>query len=182
MNFQNYTASRYHDISCGHRVVGHEGKCRYLHGHNYRVTFHCRAIQDVQQYTDDRLVRELSTDLPINTELDHIGRVIDFGVIKERLCMWLEENWDHKFIAWDTDQHIKALQRAIDPATPLTSFFGESMVFVPFNPTAENMAHYLVEVIGPKQLRGTGVELYKVDIEETRKCSACYERKVKDDE
>ena len=32
----NQTAERYHDISCGHRVVGHESKCAFLHGHNYR--------------------------------------------------------------------------------------------------------------------------------------------------
>lgn len=28
----------YHDISCGHRVYGHESKCAHLHGHNYRIT------------------------------------------------------------------------------------------------------------------------------------------------
>jgi 6-pyruvoyltetrahydropterin/6-carboxytetrahydropterin synthase len=39
------TANRYHDISCGHRVVGHEGKCRHLHGHNYRIHFVCAAPQ-----------------------------------------------------------------------------------------------------------------------------------------
>jgi 6-pyruvoyltetrahydropterin/6-carboxytetrahydropterin synthase len=148
----SYTVSRYHDISCGHRVVGHEGKCRHLHGHNYRIHFHCRA-----------------------KDLDDLGRVIDFGVIKSRLCMWLEETWDHKFVAWDNDQHIKAILCQLDPVTPLTEDFGNSMVFVPFNPTAENMAKYLVEVIGPKQLKGTPVELFRVDIEETRKCSASFE-------
>jgi 6-pyruvoyltetrahydropterin/6-carboxytetrahydropterin synthase len=38
-----YKVHRYHDISCGHRVHGHEGKCRHLHGHNYRVHFTCIA-------------------------------------------------------------------------------------------------------------------------------------------
>jgi hypothetical protein len=47
-----------------------------------------------------------------------------------------------------------------------------SIVFVPFNPTAENMARYLLEVIGPQQLVGTGVGLVSVTVEETRKCSA----------
>ena len=37
------TAERYHDISMGHRVVGHENKCRHLHGHNYRIHFVCEA-------------------------------------------------------------------------------------------------------------------------------------------
>ena len=62
------TVERYHDISMGHRVVGHESKCRHLHGHNYRIHFVCTA-----------------------PELDGVGRVIDFSEIKERLCQWLEE-------------------------------------------------------------------------------------------
>lgn len=136
-------ATRYHDISCGHRVVGHESKCRYLHGHNYRVHFYCAAEQ-----------------------LDSIGRVIDFSVIKERLCMWLEDTWDHK-----------TLLSSDDPACPsLLSALADSFVLVPFNPTAENMGQYLLDVVGPAQLEGTGVVLTKVVIEETRKCSAIIEK------
>ena len=74
---------RYHDISCGHRVYGHEGKCRHLHGHNYRVHFTCVAESG---------------------QLDTLGRVIDFGEIKSRLCMWLEDNWDHHFLMGTEDQ------------------------------------------------------------------------------
>jgi 6-pyruvoyltetrahydropterin/6-carboxytetrahydropterin synthase len=135
-----HMALRYHDISCGHRVVGHENKCRHLHGHNYRVHFHCVA------------------------ELDTVGRVIDFGVIKSHLCMWIEDHWDHHLLIWEEDPMLPALKE-IDP----------SVVAVPFNPTAENMAQYLVQVIGPAQLEGLGVKLQKVTIEETAKCSASYE-------
>lgn len=142
------TATRYHDISCGHRVHGHENKCRGLHGHNYRVTFHCGC-----------------------PNLDAVGRIIDFSVIKSKLCMWLEDEWDHKFLLWRDDPVAQALastprdHREIDEAI-------NALVLVPFNPTAENMAKYLLEVIGPRQLEGTGVWLVKVEVEETRKCSA----------
>lgn len=136
------TASRYHDISCGHRVHGHESKCRNLHGHNYRIHFHCQA--------DDG-------------GLDGVGRVIDFSVIKSKLCMWVENNWDHKFLMWADDPNLSFLQD-IDP----------TVNGVPFNPTAENMAKYLVEVIGPLQLAGSGVSLASCTIEETAKCSATY--------
>ena len=136
-----HKATRYHDISCGHRVVGHENKCRNLHGHNYRVHFVCQA------------------------ELDTVGRVIDFGVIKERLCLWLEEHWDHKFLLWNQDPIMPYILDVRD--------FG--LVNVPFNPTAENMAEYLVNVVAPLQLATTGVRCTKVIIEETRKCSASYE-------
>lgn len=138
-----YTINRYHDISCGHRVVGHEGKCRFLHGHNYRVHFTCVA-----------------------EKLDAVGRVIDFGDVKSRLCMWLEDNWDHKFLAWDCDDEMQAVQ---------TLMFEDSIVFVPFNPTAENIAEHLVNVIGPEQLAGTGITLLCARVDETRKCSASYQ-------
>lgn len=141
-----YQVKRYHDISCGHRVVGHEGKCRFLHGHNYRVHFVCEAE---------------------NNELDSLGRVIDFGVVKSRLCMWLEETWDHKFIAWDNDPMIAKIVKDKDEVF-------ESFVFVDFNPTAENMAEYLVNVIAPIQLLDTGITVTEVTIEETRKCSVTY--------
>jgi 6-pyruvoyltetrahydropterin/6-carboxytetrahydropterin synthase len=132
------TANRYHDISCGHRVVGHEGKCQYLHGHNYRVHFVCASDY-----------------------LDSVGRVIDFSVIKEKLCMWLEAMWDHKMLLWSEDPLLPAL-RQID----------SSIIALPFNPTAENLALYLIKEIAPLLLEGTGVRLIKCVVEETRKCSA----------
>lgn len=153
-----HTAERYHDISCGHRVVGHESKCRHLHGHNYRIHFVCQA------------------------ELDNIGRVIDFTAIKEKLCMWVEDNWDHKFLAWERDtlmQQIAGMTSAYgakitSDENPADEMLSASMVWTPFNPTAENMAQYLVDVIGPMQLEGTGVKLVTCRVEETMKCSATY--------
>ena len=133
-------AHRYHDISTGHRVYQHESKCAHLHGHNYRVHFTVEA-----------------------PKLDAIGRVMDFSVIKEKLCMWLEDNWDHKFLVWVKDPWATTLTE-LDPTTVVTGF----------NPTAEKMAQYLVEVVGPTQLEGTGATLTHVVIEETCKCSCSF--------
>ena len=130
-------ATRYHDFSMGHRVCEHEGKCAMLHGHNYRIHFYCEGEQ-----------------------LDLLGRVIDFSVIKERLCNWLEDNWDHRFMMWSKDPKMPMVRNA-DP----------SLVEVEFNPTAENMGEFLLSVVAPAQLIGTGVVCTKVVIEETRKCS-----------
>jgi 6-pyruvoyltetrahydropterin/6-carboxytetrahydropterin synthase len=93
-----------------------------------------------------------------------VGRVIDFSVIKEKLCMWLEDNWDHKMLLWVYDPILITLRE--DSGT----------IGVPFNPTAENMAEYLVEVVGPMQLAGTDVVLASVVIEETAKCRVEYIR------
>lgn len=137
--------TRYHDFSCGHRVVRHEGKCALLHGHNYRVHFTASA-----------------------PALDDIGRIIDFSALKDRMCDWVEINWDHRFLAWRQDAQMIAL--ASQPAGG--TLLEDSIVWVPFNPTAENMALHLLNVIGPEQLLGTGVKLARVRLEETRKCLA----------
>lgn len=142
----SYSITRYHDFSCGHRVVGHEGKCKHLHGHNYRIYFTVKA-----------------------DKLDDVGRVVDFSVVKSHLCQWLEDEWDHKFLAWEDDYALQELA-----LTAQGEMLSQSFVWVPFNPTAENMAQYLVEVVGPEQLVGTGTRLVSVVIEETRKCSATY--------
>ena len=136
------TAQRTHDFSYGHRVNNQGGKCEHLHGHNGRITIVCAAI---------------------DSELDDVGRVIDFSVIKEKVCQWVEENWDHKFLVWIDDPWAPALA-SVDPTT----------VWVDFNPTAENLAKCLVEEVGPQVLKGTGVEVVQVIFEETRKCSATY--------
>lgn len=135
------TAERYHDISCGHRVHDHESKCKHLHGHNYRFHF------------------------TITGTLDNIGRIIDFSVIKEKLCEWLEDNYDHKFLIWKHDPFMITLNE-IDP---------DGVHVTDFNPTAENIAKHFTEVIAPIQLNGTNTELIKCTIEETRKCKASYE-------
>ncbi len=139
------TATRYHDFCAGHTVCGHESKCAHLHGHNYRVYFTVEAEDGC-------------------SAVDSVGRVLDFSAIKSSLCEWLEENWDHRFLVWKEDLRAAYLMEIDKVGTVIT----------PFNPTAENMAQYLAEEVGPKQLAGTGVRVVMVDIEETRKCSANY--------
>lgn len=143
------TANRYHDISCGHRVVGHKSKCQFLHGHNYRFHFYVEPIPKASGVDDG---------------LDEMGMVIDFGLIKGLLCEWLERNYDHKFLIWEKDPLISFLKIA----SP------ESLYLVNFNPTAENIAKDFVTVIAPALLEGYGVRLRQLTVEETRKCSVTY--------
>ena len=147
------TAKREHEICAGHRVAGHESKCAHLHGHGYVITFHCRGA------------------------LDGIGRVLDFSVMKARLCEWLEENWDHRTLLWTEDEVMRSVRTIVLTETDMDELklLDRSIVWVPFNPTAENMAHYLLHEVGPRQLAGTGVTLFRVDVQETRKCSATAE-------
>lgn len=160
-----FYVSRYHDISTGHRVCGHESKCAHLHGHNYRIHFKCLAMPPRGSASERSFfgMSKQPTEQKFDG-LDQLGRVIDFGVVKDTLCAWLEEKWDHKFLLYKEDPILAALQLA-DP---------DGVVAVPFNPTAENMARYLVEVIGPMLLDHHNIMLAECVIEETRKCTAGY--------
>lgn len=132
------TAVRFHDISVGHTVTGHESKCAHLHGHNYRIHFKIAAKKG----------------------LDDVGRVLDFGVIKSILCEWLETYWDHKFLVNELDPRAADLKRLDE----------KGVVLLGWNPTAENMAEFILSELGPKLLP-EHVELVWVKVEETYKCS-----------
>lgn len=186
-----YEVIRSHEICAGHRVVGHESKCRHLHGHNYKFHFH---VEPKVMPREHRVAAIMSSGVSrekaeriASEKLDTVGRVIDFSVVKSTLCEWLEDNWDHKFLHWDQDPLINALTlvseeyiadhpddigRAAYKAD--MKDLASSLVSLPFNPTAENLAAYMVEVIGPSLLDEHGVELVKCTIEETSKCHVGY--------
>ena len=184
----SYKVIRSHEICAGHRVVGHESKCRMLHGHNYVFHFHVAPKMKTvavatgkAQHVEGQGFKQTYLDMTINdrTKLDDVGRVIDFSVIKSTLCEWLEKNWDHKFLHWEKDLLISGLvyskcgvKTALDERDD--EDFMNSLVSLPFNPTAENLAAYMVNVIGPRLLDKHGVELVSCVIEETSKCHVEY--------
>ena len=134
------TCTRRLQFCAGHRVLNHENKCAHMHGHNYVVFFEAAVEQ-----------------------LDGIGRVIDFSVLKERFGDWIDQNWDHGFIYWDKDAEVKAALDAM----------GEERRYeMPSNPTAENMAGHLLMHVGPELLSDTPVYLTSVRIWETENCYA----------
>jgi len=76
----------------GHRLVGHEGKCRNLHGHNYALEVYVTGA-----------------------EQDKIGRILDFKLLKERVKTWVDENWDHAFVLWEKDENGLSAIRSSEP-------------------------------------------------------------------
>ena len=91
-------------------------------------------------------------------QVDAVGRVMDFAELKLRTKTWIDENWDHSFLVYDRDQNaIEALER-VQP---------RRLFRMPYNPTAENMAKYLLEVVCPELLVGTGARAQRVRIWET---------------
>ena len=123
----------------GHRVMNHASKCGTAHGHNYEAHIYAEADQ-----------------------LDALGMVIDFAVLKEKIGSWIDLHWDHNFLAYEKDVDlIKALMTISRTKDPF---------ICPFNPTAENIAHYLLTKVCPECLQGTNVRVVKVVLYETVNC------------
>ena len=95
--------------------------------------------------------------------VDNVGRLIDFAELKNLLKGWIDEHWDHGFVLSEADANGIAAIKTVEP----TKYF-----LLPDNPTAENMARYLLETVAPQQLAGLGVEVVKVVLWETENCFA----------
>lgn len=132
------TCTRRIEFDAAHRILNHESKCKMLHGHRYAVEATFEAAH-----------------------LDDLGRVIDFGEIKEILGKWIDDNFDHNTILSVKD---KVLGNEIEKQT------GQKIFYLNENPTAENIAKFLHEEICPKLFQGKNVKCKKIRIYETPNC------------
>lgn len=123
--------------------MNHESKCRHLHGHNYIAFVTVEA-----------------------NELDGLGRVIDFSVIKELVGNWIDLNWDHGFILNFEDKETRKLLRDFIPDGKEP----QKVYLLPGNPTAENIAKHLMEM--SKTLLPTDIKVSEVVVWETENCCA----------
>lgn len=132
------TCTRRIEFDAAHRVMQHESKCKHLHGHRYAVeaTFSAGS-------------------------LDPLGRVVDFGVLKERLGKWVNEHWDHNTILSHED---KVLGEKLAKET------GQVIFYLPANPTAENMAAYLLNEVCPKLFPDITATCTRIRLYETPGC------------
>lgn len=144
---------------------GHESKCRHLHGHDYQV----------------EVTAIVSSSRHGGRSLDDIGRVIDFSVLKDVIGAWIDHNWDHRLLLWVEDpmlgltvsrQELSAVEH-----DDMNAQLEDSIVGVPFNPTAENIATYIGAELCPRLLDGTGVEVTNVTVHETPNCFASWSAK-----
>ena len=132
------TCTRRIEFDAAHRILEHESKCKHMHGHRYALeaTFSAGS-------------------------LDKLGRVIDFGVVKEKLGDWIMEHWDHATILSEKD---RALGESISAKT------GQRIFYLPANPTAEHMAEYLLSTVCPGLFTGMDITCTRVRLYETPNC------------
>ncbi len=119
-----------------HRLLGHESRCRFLHGHRY--------------------VAEVSVTSP---DLDSLGRVIDFSCLKEIIGKWIDDNWDHNIILNCRDPLLD-----IDMDGPI--WMGRDPYILSGNPTVENMTkhlYYQVQPLLPPDIKIIHIRLWETE-------------------
>lgn len=142
------TATRRLTFSAGHRLLNHEGACRHMHGHNYVALITCHG-----------------------KSLDDVGRVIDFGVIKNKVGSWILDNWDHGWIVFDQDQVMLDTLEVFNEFQRKRGFTPSKVFHLPTNPTAENLAYHLF-VVANQLLAAYNVRVVEVQLWETENCYA----------
>lgn len=128
------------EIDAGHRVPRHEGGCRYIHGHRYRIeaTVQGVVVGDTAERSD-------------------AGMVIDFGILKQVMMDGIHALYDHRLILWQDDPLLTdpdgAFLHAVQNAGLMTG-----VIPVPCIPTAENLARLWGEAMQQelqRRVRGT---------------------------
>jgi 6-pyruvoyltetrahydropterin/6-carboxytetrahydropterin synthase len=137
------TITRTLEIDAGHRLLRHEGKCKHPHGHRYRF----------------------DVTLGSNGGLDEVGRVLDFGRVKDLVGRWLDDNWDHGFI--------------LERGDPLAAFLASSqskLYLLDAPPSAEVLAaHLAAQVKRTLAEEKSPLFLVRVVCFETPNCFATWE-------
>lgn len=114
-------------FEAAHFIDGYAGKCSRLHGHNWII---------------EAVVR--------GEELDNLGMLIDFKILKAELNKVLEE-LDHRFL-------------------------NELKIFAEENPTAENLARKIYKKLVAAEIFSDTAKLYAVKVfESPNSCVMYYE-------
>lgn len=114
-------------FAAAHRLMGYQGKCRYLHGHNWKV------------------VIGLEVD-----RLDDVGIGVDFGILKHVLNSVLKQ-FDHKLLVNGSDTDLLDVVLKGKDSGGLFD-----IVVLEGNPTAELLSNIIKEKFEDK-LRQVGL-------------------------
>jgi 6-pyruvoyltetrahydropterin/6-carboxytetrahydropterin synthase len=89
---------------------------------------------------------------------------VDFSVLKDKIGGWVDKNWDHTMILYKDDE------KTIDLVKAAPHF--KDIFVLEKNPTAENLAYYLLWKVCPQLLQGLNIIVNKVVFWETENCTA----------
>ena len=137
------------DFSAAHRLIkDYQGKCRHLHGHDYRVF--------------------LTFSSP---ELDHHDFVTDFSDIKALCCQWVTDNWDHGTLISSNDVPLLEFVRSNNQKHFIFEDGSNTTVEVLSHHLYKILNPMIEENLTKKN---AGIKLVEVEIWETQNACARY--------
>lgn len=143
------------EIDSAHRILKHEGKCASIHGHRFKFEIH------------------------VEGQMDSVGRIVDFSVIKEVVGGWLNKELDHTFICNREDPMLHLLlkegQKVHGTFFPF-SFRLSDGPHLGIEPTSENLAREVLEQCALFEMDGLlkGATVVEVVCYETPTAYASY--------
>jgi len=116
------------EFCAGHRLINYKGKCAHAHGHNY--------VAEVELQS---------------AETDSTGFVADFGLVKDLVKSWIDENLDHAFLCAADDRVMLEFLIAQ----------GQKHYVTILNPTAEHIAEMIFGVAQSEGLPVVAVRVWE---------------------
>jgi 6-pyruvoyltetrahydropterin/6-carboxytetrahydropterin synthase len=141
-------------FDAGHRVMNEKMKCFNIHGHTYicELTFKFYDMED-------------------------IGYAVDFKEIKRVGCQFIDDYFDHAFIANPEDKEMIKVNKKLGSKIWIMGLNGNGYC----NPTAENISKELFLSLHILFLGYPLLEIHKLRLWETPNCSVeCYNTSFKD--
>lgn len=127
-----------------HTLWGYDGKCRNIHGHNYKLF----VTVEGQPVKDNFCAAGMPHLLPHNPKQ---GMVMDFGDIKHLVEKHIIDVFDHAFV--------------VPEGSPYSKLTDTKLITVPYQPTCENLLLDFASRLDGKLPEG--VRLYSLRLHET---------------
>ena len=125
------------DFEAAHALDGYAGKCQDIHGHNYHLT-----LTFLGEPVKDK-------------SLSNCGMVVDFGDIKDFLNTKIKPLFDHRLIL-RSDSRFLGLEKK-----------NETIRYVDYQPTTENMLLEIVKIVSDGFKKETTAVLCSAFLRET---------------
>jgi len=134
------TVTKEFTFDMAHRLPNHEGKCKNIHGHTYKLQVTVEgSIKGVRSVGDS-----------------DEGMVIDFKQFKEIVNKFINDHLDHYYLSYSGDHAVNKFMRE-------QKFL---LTVVDFIPTAENMVNWIEKELGQRFFR-IGLSVFQIKLWET---------------
>lgn len=150
------TTTRIFEFACAHNLQHHHGKCRFFHGHNYKMHV---------------TVAPLLNSTP-NTDKSQLGMVTDFGNLKKIVNEIIIDKYDHSLMIWSDDPSLEGCKLIKDIKNLIFDSSDHDLDrsnihIVPYRPTAENMVVHFFDMLEAPLKDRLNVKLVSIRIYET---------------